>query len=104
MSHYLYHGKLSAKQGQGAALEQILLRAAKTVESAQGCRMYLISKDKQDADSVWVTEVWSSKEDHDNSLKLDSVRAVIMQAMPIIDGPPQKGQELHVLGGLFPGN
>ncbi|WP_207512418.1 putative quinol monooxygenase [Longitalea luteola] len=61
--------------------------------------MYAIGKDPKDGNAVYVTEIWDSKEDHDNSLKLEAVRALIMKAMPIIDGPPQKGQELEILGG-----
>jgi len=99
MTKYLLHGKLKAKEGKGEELSSILLLAAQSVEAAKGCQLYLISKDQQDKESVWVTEVWDSKEDHDNSLKLENVRALIGQAMPILDGMPQKGQELELLGG-----
>ena len=61
--------------------------------------MYLISKDKTDDESIWVTEVWDSKEDHDNSLNTEAVKALISQAIPLIDGRPEKGQELEILGG-----
>lgn len=100
MKKYLLHGKLRAKKGEGKTLSSILLEASETLKSAKGCDLYAIGKDNNDPDSVWVTEIWHSKEDHDNSLKLDSVKAVIMKAMPLLDGMPQKGQELEVLGGL----
>lgn len=100
MKKYLLHGKLKAKEGKGEELASILLEASQTLTAAKGCDLYAIGKDKDDADSVWVTEIWHSKEDHDDSLKLESVRAVIMKAMPILDGMPQKGQELEVIGGL----
>jgi len=100
MSKYLLHGKLKAKEGNREELSSILLEAAQTLKAAKGCDLYAIGKDVHDENSVWITEIWHSKEDHDNSLKLDSVRAVIMKAMPILDGMPQKGQELEVIGGL----
>jgi quinol monooxygenase YgiN len=100
MNKYLYHSKLSAKKDQGETLRAILLKASQAVESAKGCQLYVISKDKTDTDCVWVTEIWENKEDHDNSLKLEHVKAIIMQAMPFLEGQPQKGQELEVLGGL----
>jgi quinol monooxygenase YgiN len=100
MNKYFLHGKLTAKAGFGNQLASILLQAAQSVEAAKGCKLYIISKDAQDKESVWVTEVWDSKQDHDDSLKLDSVRALIGQAMPILEGMPQKGQELEMLGGL----
>ncbi|MDB5256132.1 MAG: hypothetical protein JWM14_827 [Chitinophagaceae bacterium] len=100
MSKYLLHRKLKAKPGSGEQLSSILLQAAQSIETAKGCQLYLISVDTQDKETVWVTEVWDSKEDHDNSLKLENVRTLIAQAMPILDGMPQKGQELQLLGGF----
>jgi quinol monooxygenase YgiN len=96
---YFLHGKLSAKAGRAGELANILLNASKLVATTKGCKLYVIGKDPNDTNSVYVTEIWDSKEDHDNSLKLEAVRALIMKAMPIIDGQPQKGQELEILGG-----
>jgi quinol monooxygenase YgiN len=100
MKKYFLHGKLKAKAGQGKELAALLLKAAAAMPEVKGCVVYAISKDQSDPDAVWVTEIWDSKEDHDGSLKLESVRALISQAMPIINGMPQKGQELEVLGGM----
>lgn len=96
---YLLHGHLKAQAGKGQQLTDILLQASKLVATAKGCKLYLISNDKDDPEAVWVTEVWDSKEDHDNSLKVEGVRELIAQAMPILAGQPQQGQELTVLGG-----
>jgi quinol monooxygenase YgiN len=96
---YGLHGKLQAAEGKGEQLASILLKASQLVSSAKGCHLYLISEDKNDKDAVWVTEVWDSKEDHDNSLKGEGVRELISQAIPILAGQPEKGQELLVLGG-----
>ena len=99
MNKYGLHGKLKATTGNGDQLANILLEAARLVSTAKGCHLYLVSKDKNDADAIWVTEVWDSKEDHDNSLKADEVKALIARAFPLLDGMPEKGQELEVLGG-----
>ncbi|HUQ84783.1 MAG TPA: antibiotic biosynthesis monooxygenase [Candidatus Limnocylindrales bacterium] len=99
MNKYGLHGKLRAKSGQGDALASILLEASKLVSTAHGCQLYIVSKDTQDKDLIWITEVWDSKEDHDNSLNVEGVRELISRAMPILDEPPEKGQELEVLGG-----
>lgn len=99
MTTYLLHGKLQAKKGHGNSLSSILLNASASMSSVKGCLLYAISKDELDEEATWVTEIWASREDHDNSLKLDAVKQLIAQAMPILDGMPQKGQELTVLGG-----
>jgi quinol monooxygenase YgiN len=96
---YLLHGKLIAKSGHRDELADILIQASQLVSAAKGCKLYVIGKDENDANSVYVTEIWDSKEDHDNSLKVEGVRELIMKAMPILDGQPTKGQELKVLGG-----
>ena len=96
---YLLHGKLTANSGHTDELSNILLEASKIVSTAKGCKIYVIGKDKNDLNSVFITEIWESKEDHDNSLKVEGVKELIMKAMPILDGQPTKGQELEILGG-----
>lgn len=100
MNKYLLHGNFTAKTGHADELANILIEASKLVSTAKGNRLYVVSKDKNDPNSVYVTEIWDSKEDHDNSLKIDGVRELIMKAMPMIDGQPEKGQELEILGGI----
>jgi quinol monooxygenase YgiN len=99
MSKYGLHGKLKSRPGSSEKLTQILIDASKLVSTAKGCRLYLVSTDETDSDTIWVTEVWDTKEDHNNSLNAEGVKALITQAMPLIDGKPEKGQELEVLGG-----
>ncbi len=99
MNKYLLHGNFTAKTGFANELANILIEASKLVSTEKGCRLYVVSRDKNDPNSVYVTEIWDSKEDHDNSLKIEGVRELIMKAMPMIDGQPKKGQELEILGG-----
>lgn len=99
MNKYLLHGKFTAKTGQADELANILIEASKLVSTAKGCKLYVVSKDEKDQNSIYVTEIWDSKEDHDNSLQIKGVRALIMKAMPLLDGQPEKGQELELLGG-----
>ena len=99
MSKYGLHNKLDATPGNGKQLADILLRAAALVESAKGCQLYAVSLDEETPDAVWVTEIWDSEEDHDNSLQVPGVRELIGEAMPLLAGQPQKGQKLTILGG-----
>jgi quinol monooxygenase YgiN len=64
-----------------------------------GCRLYVVSVSDTDADLIWVTEVWDSKEQHDASLELPETKAAIGRAMPMLTGE-FTGQELTVVGGL----
>jgi quinol monooxygenase YgiN len=96
---YQLHGSLKATKNNGDKLASILLEAANTVSKLEECKLYIISKDKTNSDVIWITEIWQNKEAHDNSLMLDSVRALIGKAMPLLDGMPEKGQESEFLGG-----
>lgn len=100
MNKYGLHGKLKATAGKGEILANLLAQASQLVSTAKGCHLYLVSRDREEPDSVWGTEVWDSKADHDNSLHLPGVRELIGQAMPFLDGRPEKGLELEVLTGI----
>jgi len=97
MNKYLLQGKLTAKDGQRQTLAEILIKASKLMATAKGCQLYAVALEEKDANSVFITEIWDSKEDHDNSLKVEGVRELIMTAMPILEGQPQKGQELEII-------
>lgn len=91
-------GKLTAQPGRRAQLAEILLRASNMVSVMPGCQAYIVLEDTKDGDAVWVFEIWDDKEMHDASLRVESVRALIAEAMPILAAPPE-GSELQVLGG-----
>lgn len=80
------HGKLLSHPGQGDALAQILLDAAKTVSSLPGCEIYFISRDEKDPNAIYVTEVWKSEADHKASLQMPDVRALIEKGRPMVAG------------------
>lgn len=99
MNAYFLHGKLSALPGQRTALADILLEAADLMREVSSCRLYAVGIDPDDIQSVYVTEVWESQQAHDDALKAEAVRTLITQAMPLLSGPPAKGQTLTLLGG-----
>jgi quinol monooxygenase YgiN len=99
MTYYGLHGGLQAQPGQGPALAAILLEAARLMSGAPGCRLYLVSRDTAVPETIYITEVWESEADHDNSLALPGVRDLISRAMPLLAAGPEQGQQLTVLGG-----
>lgn len=76
-------GKMLAKPGQRDALVNVMLTG---MVEMPGCLSYVLALDPTDADAIWVTEVWSSREHHARSLKLPSVVSTIAQARPLIAG------------------
>jgi quinol monooxygenase YgiN len=100
MQKYGLHGHLQATAGNGDQLAAVLLQAAELVATAKGCHLYLVSRDPESSDAVWVTEVWDTQADHDASLGVPGVRELIGKAMPLLTGAPQSGQQLTVIGGV----
>ena len=99
MSKFGYIGKFKTINGQGGKLVEILIGASKLVEQMDDRQSYLVGIDSNDRELIVVKEVWNSKTDHDALLQAEGVRALISIAMPLLDGPPEKGQEIEVLAG-----
>lgn len=91
--------KFRSTEGNRDKLSSILLKASELVSSAAGCQLYLVSIDLEDPETIWTTEVWDSKEAHDESLKVLGVRELISQAMPLFASAPEKCKEINILGG-----
>lgn len=74
-------GKATCVPGQRDAFIAILLEG---VSAMPGCLSYVVARDPKDADAIWITEVWDSKESHAASLQLPSVREAIKRGRPMI--------------------
>ncbi len=76
-------GKMRARPGKRDELLAILLEST---SSMPGCLSYIVASDPMDADSIWITEVWTDEASHKASLSLPEVQAAITKARPIIAG------------------
>lgn len=76
-------GKMLAQPGQRDALIAILLDGTAGIP---GCLAYVIAKDTQNADAIWITETWTDQASHKASLSLPSVQAAIAKGRPLIAG------------------
>ncbi|WP_411255254.1 putative quinol monooxygenase [Neobacillus niacini] len=86
MEKFGIYGKMIAKEGEREKLTSILLEAAESLQNLDDCELYLVSVSPDDADSVYVYEVWSSESAHQGSLTLESTQNLIHQAKPILAG------------------
>lgn len=95
---YGYIGSMKTKSGHRDDVVSILLGGVDGLRAA-GCELYIVSLSDTDDDTIWVSEVWQSKEHHDASLQLRAAKAAISKAMPMLTGE-FTSQELTVVGGL----
>jgi quinol monooxygenase YgiN len=92
-------GKLKTHPGQREMLLDHLLQGAKILREMDGCYSYVISSATDDPDTVWITEVWRSRDDHQASLANEGVRAIITAARPLLATAPD-GFEVLPHGGV----
>jgi quinol monooxygenase YgiN len=95
---YGYLGSMKTRPGSREDVVAILVGGADGLRAA-GCELYAVSVAATDEVTIWVTEIWPSKQQHDDSLKLPEAQAAIAKARPMLTGE-FFGQELAVIGGL----
>ena len=88
-------GRLKAKPGQRDALAGFLAAGS---DAMPGCISYVVAEDMADADALWITEIWESKEAHDASLALPAVRDAIAKGRPLIAGFDSGAQTRPISG------
>ncbi len=76
-------GSITAVAGRRADLIALLTEA---VSEMPGCLSYVVAEDSKDENTIWITEVWDSKESHDASLSLPAVKKAISAGRPLIAG------------------
>lgn len=88
-------GKMKVVSGQRDSLIAILLEGLKDMP---GCLSYIVAQDAADADAIWVTEAWVSKESHQASLSLPSVQQAIARGRPLITGFGERFETVPIGG------
>jgi quinol monooxygenase YgiN len=100
MSRVARYGKLTAKEGRGRELADLLLAAAGRLEAERGCELYLVNRQTNAPDVIWVTELWRSQADLDAVLEQikdspDTAAAMtLIQAAEMIELDPLGGKGL----------
>jgi len=89
-------GKMLAQPGKRDELIGYLLE---NDGGMPGCLSYVVAKDPQDANAIWITEVWTDSAAHQASLTLPGVQEAIRKARPLIAGFSDR-HELEPVGGI----
>nr|NLD41155.1 antibiotic biosynthesis monooxygenase [Actinomycetales bacterium] len=89
-------GTLGVKPGHRDAVVAILSRPNLGTDHI-GCLLYEVGTNEDQPDTVFVMELWESEEAHQASLQLESVRAAIAEARPLLSGE-MSGSRFTVVG------
>ena len=93
-----YLGSMKCQPGHRDEVVAILMSGLDGL-AAVGCQQYTVAVDVADDVTIWVTEVWLTKQAHDDSLELPETQDAIKRAMPMLTGE-FSGTETAVYGGL----
>ena len=95
---YGYIGSMKTLPGKRESVMSILASGADRLRELH-CQLYVVAASNDDDVTIWVTEAWRRKEDHDASLQLPEVKAAIVEVMPLLTGE-FTSVETTIVGGL----
>lgn len=84
------YGLISKFKSQRGKRDELIAVMTEGSVKMPGCISYVIARDPTDADGIWITEVWDSRETHAGSLDIAEVKATIQKARPLIGGFEQR--------------
>jgi quinol monooxygenase YgiN len=94
------YGKMVARAGKGPELADLMLAVAEAQEADPGCLLYLLNRQADEPDTLWITELWRSQADLDASIEgLEGNDQVARVRELVADGGMI---ELELLGGKGP--
>ena len=97
MNKFGLFSKITTVAGKRDELIPILSGNGKEVPEMKGCELYIVNISPTEPNTVWVMEVWESREAHAASLNLESVREAIKRGRPLIAA--MEGVEMQPVGG-----
>ena len=92
------HGLIGQMVAQPGKREELVGYLREATGAMPGCLSYQVALDAGNADAIWITEVWDSRESHQASLQLPAVRAAIAKARPIIAAMPMHVETVPLMG------
>ena len=100
---YALLNKLTAKPGERKNVVDILLESGKLFDDNPACHLYLVSESADDADVIWVADLWTDQEAHTEALQAPELRPFIEKSMPLLEGMPEQIEIRPVGGKGLPG-
>lgn len=93
--------KLTAKPGRRDQVAAILLESGRAFEGVGACLMYLVSRDADDDDVIWVQDVWTDEAAHERAMANPAMQEQVRRAVPLLAGMPEQ-HRIEPAGGKSP--
>lgn len=90
-----------AEAGAADELARVLVLVSDGLGSMPGCISWIVARNPQEADEVWVQELWSSEQAADEALTAEGTGdgPTPEDVMRLCDGPPRR-TDLIPVGGV----
>jgi len=92
------YAKLVAKPGRGEELARAMLEVAESLREVPGCELYVVNRELDDPETVWVTELWRGQEELDAALEAEDAHDRIAGVRDLVDAFERI--DLAPLGGV----
>ena len=89
MPRFAQHSRILARAGKRDELVAKFVEAAEMQHDNPACELTLVSTSPEDDVSVFLTEVWTSDEDHERARQSPEVQAWAADMPSLVDGPPE---------------
>jgi quinol monooxygenase YgiN len=87
---YALINKLTAKPRKRDRVVEILLESGQLFNGNEACLLYLVSVDANDANVIWVVDLWKSKKAHTEALGDPELGRYVEQATPLLEAMPEQ--------------
>jgi quinol monooxygenase YgiN len=94
--HFGVIAHLTAQAGKRDAM----IDALSGLIGMKGNISFVIAKDGKNADGIYITEIWESKEAHDLALTTDQFKAAFGKAAPMMGGAPDLQADTWPVAGV----
>ncbi|WP_373355675.1 putative quinol monooxygenase [Pseudoroseicyclus sp. CXY001] len=89
-------GRINAKPGMR---DELLTTLGSGTGRLPGCLSYIVARDIDAGDVIWVTEIWENAAAHAAALRLPQVKETIARVRPMMIGI-ERVATTHVTSGL----
>ena len=97
-NHYALINKMTAKPGKRDEVIHILLESGKPFNDITSCILYLVYKDKNNPNVIWVEDVWTNQDDHAVAMNTPQMRSNIAKSLTVLESMPEQ-IEVVLAGG-----
>jgi quinol monooxygenase YgiN len=82
--------KLTAKPGQRDRVLELLVQSGRLFDENPACILYLVTESRDDESAIWVTDLWTSEEEHAEALRAPALRPFIEETIPLLESMPEQ--------------